>query len=81
MISIRRRAILLVFPAVAISLFTACSKPETGGTAGGNATATPSKLVFGFVPSVEADKIAENAQPMADFLTKELGIPVETSTT
>lgn len=81
MISIQRRAILLVFPAVALSLLTACSKPETGGNAGGNASATPSKLVFGFVPSVEADKIAENAQPMADFLSKELGIPVETSTT
>jgi phosphonate transport system substrate-binding protein len=43
--------------------------------------ATPAKLVFGFVPSVEADKIAENAQPMADYLSKELGMPVETYTT
>lgn len=36
----------------------------------------PTKLTMGFVPSVEADKIAEDAQPIADFLTKELGIPV-----
>ena len=45
----QRRAILLVFPAVALSLLTACAKPENGSNAGGNATATPTKLVFGFV--------------------------------
>lgn len=50
------------------------------GAGGGKGEANPKKLVFGFVPSVEADKIAKDAQPMADFLTKELGIPVETYT-
>ena len=37
-------------------------------------------LVLGFVPSTEADKIAEDAQPMADYLTKALGVPVTTFT-
>ena len=40
----------------------------------------PKPLIFGFVPSAEADKIAENAQPMADFLARELGVPVKTFT-
>lgn len=55
------------------------SAEKTGGGASG-APSRPSKLVFGFVPSAEADKIADNARPMADFLSKELGMPVETFT-
>lgn len=58
---------------------------SNGGGTGGNASAgsrgaTPDKLIFGFVPSLEADKIAESAKPMADFIAKEIGIPVETYT-
>src|SRR3712207_194082 len=40
----------------------------------------PDKLVMGFVPSLEAEKISDTAKPMADFISKELGIPVETFT-
>jgi phosphonate transport system substrate-binding protein len=43
-------------------------------------TGMPDKLIFGFIPSAEADKIADNAKPMADFIAKELGIPVDTFT-
>lgn len=52
----------------------------TGAAPSGTTAAAPKKLVFGFQPSVEADKIAENAKPMADFISKEIGIPVETFT-
>ena len=58
-----------------------------GGTASGTANNTPSgnskptALTFGFVPSTEADKIADTAKPMCDYLTKELGIPVTSKTT
>lgn len=37
----------------------------------------PEELVIGFVPSVEADALVENIQPLADYLTEALGIPVE----
>jgi phosphonate transport system substrate-binding protein len=54
---------------------------RASSSASGNSRgATPDELVFGFVPSLEADKIAESAQPMADFISKELGIPVKTIT-
>jgi phosphonate transport system substrate-binding protein len=63
----------------------ATSKETTDGSSGAAAGAkkgnpNPAKLVFGFVPSAEANKIADSAKPMADFIASELGIPVETFT-
>lgn len=75
----RRRA-LLGAAAVVLTGITAVGCGDKGGAGAPPSAAAPTKLVFGFVPSVEADKIAENAQPMADFLSKELGIKVETFT-
>lgn len=37
----------------------------------------PEELVLGFVPSREAGQLVEDIQPLADFLSEELGIPVE----
>ena len=37
----------------------------------------PEELVIGFVPSVEADALVDNIQPLADYLSEPLGIPVE----
>lgn len=37
----------------------------------------PDKLVIGFVPSREASALVETIKPIADYLSKELGIPVE----
>ena len=39
--------------------------------------AMPDKLVIGFVPSTEAQALVESIQPLADYLTQQLGIPVE----
>jgi phosphonate transport system substrate-binding protein len=70
-------------------LVGAAAAPMVGGCGdGGGATAggasgrggTPKELVLGFVPSLEADKIADNAKPMAAFLGQELGVPVRTYT-
>jgi phosphonate transport system substrate-binding protein len=64
-----------------------CNNTPSGGTTTGKddlptaASARPEKLVFGFIPSTEADTIAEDAKPMAAFISKEIGIPVETMTT
>ena len=41
------------------------------------AAEAPDELVLGFVPSREAGQLVEDIQPLADFLTEELGIPVE----
>ena len=37
----------------------------------------PDELVIGFVPSREAGALVEDIQPLADYLSEELGIPVE----
>lgn len=37
----------------------------------------PDKLVIGFVPSTEAQALVESIKPLADYLSAQLGIPVE----
>ncbi len=39
--------------------------------------AVPDRLVIGFVPSREAAALVETIQPISDYLTERLGIPVE----
>ena len=39
--------------------------------------AMPDKLVIGFVPSREASALVDTIQPIADYLSQQLGIPVE----
>lgn len=39
-------------------------------------SADPEELVIGFVPSSEAGQLVEDIQPLADYLTEQLGIPV-----
>ena len=68
----------LAFLAAAFLLLAAgCGDNGAGKNAGAE---TPKELVLGFVPSQEADKIADTAKPMADFLSQELGIPVRSFT-
>ena len=38
--------------------------------------AMPDSLVIGFVPSTDAQALVETIQPLADYLTQQLGIPV-----
>ena len=77
-----RRPLIFAAASVVTTLaLTGCpasdNKPSNGAPA---KPETPAKLVFGFVPSAEANKIADSAKPMADFVSKEIGIPVETFT-
>ncbi|MEZ5332170.1 MAG: phosphate/phosphite/phosphonate ABC transporter substrate-binding protein [Thermoanaerobaculia bacterium] len=37
----------------------------------------PKKLVLGLVPALEAQKLIDNLDPLADYLSQELGVPVE----
>lgn len=52
-------------------------EPEMSEAPASAAAEMPEELVLGLVPSREADVLVENAQPLADYLTAELGIPVE----
>lgn len=65
----RRRSLWLV-PAAVLAATTLASTPAF-------AQDDPDKLVIGFVPSREADALVEDIQPLADYLTGALGIPVE----
>ena len=41
------------------------------------ASEDPEELVIGFVPSSEAGQLVEDIEPLAEYLSEELGIPVE----
>ena len=49
---------------------------ETEAAESAAAGEVPDELVIGFVPSREADALVETIQPVADYLTERLGIPV-----
>ncbi len=49
----------------------------SGEPAASEAAEVPEELVIGFVPSREADALVEDIQPLADYLTEALGIPVD----
>ncbi len=63
-----RRRSLALLPAVALAA-TAFASPA--------AAEDPEELVIGFVPSVEAGALIDDIQPLADYLTDTLGVPVE----
>ncbi len=73
----KHRALAAVLPAVSL-LIAAC------GTQGGQSPAEePPKttLIMGFVPSGDASQIITNAQPIADYLTRETGIQIKAQVT
>lgn len=70
----RRRAVAAVAALVVAAALAGCARPKPPAAAEPKG---PEKLVLGFVPSVEAEKIPEKVGPIADFLSQELGIPVE----
>ena len=72
---------IAVLAALAL-LITACgtsgSPAESASTAASAAASAeaPDELVIGFVPSSEAGQLVEDIQPLADYLTDQLGITV-----
>ena len=64
----RRRSIWLL-PAAVLAATAFAGAPAL-------AQDDPEELVIGFVPSVEAGALVEDIQPLADYLTETLGIPV-----
>lgn len=53
---------------------TACAGAGASPSAAGEEM--PDELVIGFVPSREADALVDTIQPVADYLSEQLGIPV-----
>ena len=53
------------------------SQAEGSQAAASQAGEAPEELVIGFVPSREAGALVEDIQPLADYLSEELGVPVE----
>ncbi|MBV9865226.1 MAG: phosphate/phosphite/phosphonate ABC transporter substrate-binding protein [Abitibacteriaceae bacterium] len=74
-----RRLFLMGCTTVLIGLSGCSNQGSTNGTAASGG-GTPQQLVMGFVPSEQADKLADTAKPMADFVSKELNIPIKTFT-
>jgi phosphonate transport system substrate-binding protein len=67
-------AAALAGPAVAQSPSAAPAGSAATSSAPGR---IPAKLILGLVPSSDANTLVTNAQPLADYLTQTLGIPVE----
>jgi phosphonate transport system substrate-binding protein len=65
-----RRRSLALLPATVVAATAIAGSPAF-------AQDDPQELVIGFVPSVEAGALVEDIQPLADYLTEALGIPVE----
>ena len=69
----RRRSLWLV-PAAVIALTAVAAGPAL---AQDEETSDPDTLVMGFVPSREADVLVNNIDPLTEYLTEALGMPVE----
>lgn len=67
-----RRRSLWLLPAAIVAATMLASAPVGAQ----EDAADPAELVMGFVPSREADTLVENIQPLVDYLTEQLGIPV-----
>lgn len=64
-----------------VALLGAVLAAACGGGGGGSTAATPepakSELTMALVPSSQAQQVLTNAQPVADYLSKEIGTPVK----
>lgn len=65
-----RRRSLWLLPAAVLAATALSAAPTL-------AQDNPDKLVIGFVPSLEAGALVEDIAPLADYLSQQLGIPVE----
>lgn len=70
-----KRIIALLLALVMIVSLSACGKKKDSAE-----EKMPEKLVLGFVPLIDGDKLIEDIKPVAEILTKAIGIPVEAFT-
>ncbi|HEX2193584.1 MAG TPA: phosphate/phosphite/phosphonate ABC transporter substrate-binding protein [Candidatus Limnocylindria bacterium] len=69
---------LAVLAALALGMSACGTGAQTASTAASQAATAevPDELVIGFVPSTEAGQLVEDIEPLADYLTDQLGITV-----
>jgi phosphonate transport system substrate-binding protein len=72
-----RRRSLWLLPAAVLTATALAGAPALAQDDGETATEVPDTLVMGFVPSREADVLVTNIDPLVDYLTEALGMPVE----
>ena len=63
-----RSRTLVLLPALVLAMTLFATEPATGQD--------PDELEIGFVPSVETSSLVEDIQPLADYLSVALGMPV-----
>ncbi|MFD1017834.1 phosphate/phosphite/phosphonate ABC transporter substrate-binding protein [Thalassobacillus hwangdonensis] len=71
-----KKWLMLLVTASMLFVLAACGSDE-GDAAGGDSEAKPEKIVMGFVPSQDSDKIADTVEPLAKELSDKLGVEVE----
>ena len=72
-----RRRSLWLLPAAVLTATALAGAPALAQDDGEAMTEVPDTLVMGFVPSREADVLVTNIDPLVDYLTEALGMPVE----
>lgn len=70
-----KRILTLLLAVTMLFSLSACGKKN-----GSEEGKTPEKLVLGFVPLKDGDKLIEDVKPLSEILTKAIGIPVEAFT-
>ncbi|MBM7659966.1 phosphonate transport system substrate-binding protein [Bacillus mesophilus] len=69
---------MAMFLVLALAACGTNGKEEEGtATEGNGGEEEVTELTMGFIPSQEADQIADNVKPLEDYLTAELGVPVK----
>ncbi|AST91439.1 phosphate/phosphite/phosphonate ABC transporter substrate-binding protein [Sutcliffiella cohnii] len=88
-----KKLLTVMLVAILAVALAACGTSNNGNNAGTNNAGTnngagsgeeagtekPDKLIMGFVPSTESDKIADTVEPLAERLSEILGVEVEGS--
>jgi len=72
-----RRRSLWLLPAAVLTATALAGAPALAQDDGEAMTEVPDTLVMGFVPSREADVLVTNIDPLVNYLSETLGMPVE----
>ena len=74
---LRLFAVLIAMMLIAAACTGGGASPSGAAESDGAEAEMPDALVIGFVPSREADALVEDIEPLAAYLSEQLGMPVE----
>lgn len=75
--NLRRYGALAAALTLAVGLTACGSSDDESGSGSDNEAKAPTELTLALVPSSDQKKLVEDLSPLTDFLTDELGVPVE----